>query len=128
MMNRLVFAIVLMSAALLTTKLLLAQTQPAKPEPQTFAILYAPGPNWIKGKPIFEQDLQEHGQYMAKLLDQGHLELGGPFTDSSGGMAIITAKDGNEAATILKNDPGVTKGIFTATLRPWYIVFRKQVK
>ena len=124
-MNRLILPLAVISAALLTTKFLLAQTQPTKPEPQIFAILYAPGPNWIKGKPIFEQDLQEHGQYMAKLLDQGHLELGGPFTDSSGGMAIITAKDNDEAADILKNDPGVTKGIFTATLRPWYVVFRK---
>ncbi len=116
MTKRFILILVVLSAALLTTKLLFAQTQPMKTESQTFAILYAPGPNWIKGKPIFEQDLQEHGQYMAKLLDQGHLELGGPFTDSSGGMAIITAKDNDEAAEILKNDPGVTKGVFTATL------------
>ena len=103
----------------------MAQTQPSSPPQQTFAIIYQPGPNWIKGRSIYEQDLYEHGQYMAKLLDQGHLQLGGPFSDSTGGMAIITARDADEAANILKNDPSITKGVFVATVRPWNIVFRK---
>jgi uncharacterized protein YciI len=98
-------------------------TQPAK-EKQTFAIVYEPGPKWAKGVEIFEQDLQEHGEYMQKLLDAGKLELGGPFSDSSGGMAIILVDGEDEASGILEADPAIKKGIFTAKLRPWYIVFR----
>ncbi|HEX3356382.1 MAG TPA: hypothetical protein VHS31_05310, partial [Tepidisphaeraceae bacterium] len=40
-------------------------------------------------------------------------------------LVIITAKDNDEATVIMKHDPGITKGVFKATLRPWYVVFRK---
>jgi uncharacterized protein YciI len=126
-MNRSTLATLITIGALAGAGILMAQTRPAATAQETFVILYEPGANWIKGKSIYEQDLFEHGQYIAKLLDQGHLELGGPFSDSSGGMAIITAKDMDEAQNILKNDPGVTMGIFHATVRPWNIVFRRPV-
>jgi uncharacterized protein YciI len=102
-------------------------TQPAK-EKQTFAIIYEPGPKWAKGVSIFDQDLQEHGEYMQKLLDTGKLELGGPFSDSSGGMAIVLVDSEDEASAIMKADPAIKKGIFTAKVRPWYIVFRATAK
>lgn len=124
-MRRLLLAVLVITSLFVATELLMAQTQPSAAQQETFAILYEPGPKWIKGREIFDQDLQEHGQYMSKLLEQGHLLMGGPFSDSSGGMAIITAKNAEEAANILKRDPGVTKGVFKATLRPWYVVFRK---
>jgi len=100
------------------------QTQPAAKEKETYAIIYEPGPKWVKGRTIFDQDLQEHGEYMQKLLDEGKLELGGPFSDSSGGMAIIVVNSKDEASAILKADPSIVKGVFTAKIRPWYIVFR----
>jgi hypothetical protein len=43
-------------------------------------------------------------------------------------MAIITVKDEDTAKQVMANDPGLNKGIFKATLRPWEIVFRKPVK
>lgn len=121
------FPLILFSISLFVfgAGLLMAQTKPSAAKQETFAIIYEPGPNWIKGRDIFEQDLHDHGQYMASLLDQGHLLMGGPFTDSSGGMAIITVKDADEAAAILNKDPGVINGVFKAKLRPWYVVFRK---
>jgi uncharacterized protein YciI len=124
-MTRLSVTVIGCCAMLTVTTLLMAQTKPAPPPKETFVILYEPGPKWIKGREIFDQDLQEHGQYMAKLLQQGHLELGGPFSDSSGGMGVIEVKDEDEAKAILKNDPGVNSGVFKATLHPWYVVFRK---
>jgi uncharacterized protein YciI len=127
-MIRSTVATLIIAVALTGAGILMAQTRPTATVPQeTFVILYEPGANWIKGKSIYEQDLFEHGQYMAKLLDHGHLELGGPFSDSSGEMAVITAKDIDEAQNILKNDPGVTMGIFHATVRPWNVVFRRPV-
>jgi len=124
-MRRLFWMIVVVAAATAGLRQVIAQTQPSAPQAETFAIIYQPGPNWIKGRSIYDQDLYAHGQYMAKLLEQSHLQLGGPFSDSSGGMAIITAKDADEAASILKNDPSIAKGVFVATVRPWDVVFRK---
>jgi uncharacterized protein YciI len=117
------FTITLIIASLfVATTAIRAQTKPAKP--QTFAILYEPGPNWIKGEPFSKQDLMEHAQYMQKLLDNSKLMLGGPFTDNSGGMAIITVDNSDAAEDVMKNDPAVVKGVFTAKVRPWYVVFQ----
>jgi hypothetical protein len=68
--NRNLCIVVSLAGILSASAMLLAQTKPAAPdapppELQTFAIIYQPGPNWIAGKSIFEQDLMEHGQYMA---------------------------------------------------------------
>lgn len=110
---------------LLAIGITMAQTTSTQPaQKQTFAIIYEPGPNWIKGRSIYEQDLMRHGQYMQKLLKDGILEMGGPFSDSSGGMAIINVADADEAQKILADDPSITMGVFTAKLRPWYVVFR----
>ena len=122
-MKQFICLFIALAAALTCPVIVSGQTHPA--EQQTFAIIYSPGPNWIKGKSIFEQNLFEHGQYMSRLLKQGHLQLGGPFSDSSGGLVILTAKDKDEADQILKNDPSITTGVFQATVRPWEIVFRK---
>jgi uncharacterized protein YciI len=127
-MKRSIALAVLCVAVFGSVRLLWGQTHPTEPEQATFVILYEPGPKWIKGREIFDQDLHDHGQYMSRLLEQGHLQLGGPFTDSSGGMAIVTAKDKDEAMGIMKNDPGITEGVFKGTLRPWYVVFRKGEK
>jgi uncharacterized protein YciI len=113
-----------LAAILIAITRTMAQTKPSEPQLQTFAIIYEPGPNWIKGRSIFDQDLYEHAQYMQKLLDGGKLKLGGPFSDSTGGMAIIDARDADEAEKIMKDDPSIVKGIFTAKVRPWFIVFR----
>ncbi|HEY1687129.1 MAG TPA: YciI family protein [Tepidisphaeraceae bacterium] len=123
--NRLLLMSIAIAGIIFGAHLLWAETRSPTSQQETFAILYQPGPKWIKGRSVFDQDLMEHGQYMSKLLDQGHLVMGGPFSDSSGGLAIITARNVDEAEGILKKDPGVTKGVFKATLRPWYVVFRK---
>ncbi len=119
------------TAILLAIGITIAQTTPSPPtqkQKQTFAIIYQPGPNWIKGRSIFEQNLMPHAQYMQKLLENGTLEMGGPFSDSTGGMAIVNVASADEAQKILANDPSITMGIFTAALRPWYVVFRAGAK
>ena len=124
-MTRLLLTVIVLSSILAGARFLMAQTQPAAPSQETFAIIYEPGPKWIQGREIFDQDLQAHAQYMTLLLDQGHLILGGPFSDSTGGMAIITAKNADQAKDILNKDPAVTKGVFKATVHPWFIAFRQ---
>jgi hypothetical protein len=36
-----------------------------------YAFIYSPGPQWIPGKPVTEQPLQEHMGYMVELKKQG---------------------------------------------------------
>jgi uncharacterized protein YciI len=90
-----------------------------------FVILYRPGETWQKGHSIFEQPLMEHGKYMAKLLKEKKLVMAGPFSDSSGGMAVIEVDDEKEAADILQHDPAIVQKIFHGEIHPWFIVFDK---
>lgn len=94
-----------------------ATSKPA--QSQRFVILYHPGGAWAKGKPVWDQDLGAHAQYMLHLRRSNKLVMGGPFTDDSGGLAIIDAADRAEAKSILAADPAVRKDVFKADLRPW---------
>ena len=88
-------------------------------------IIYKPGEKWIKGKSIFQQNLLEHGNYMAELLKKGILIYGGPFTDDAGGMVIISVDSEKDAKAIIEKDPGITKKVFTAKCHPWMIAFKE---
>jgi uncharacterized protein YciI len=83
-----------------------------------FVILYRPGPAWMAGRPMREQNLRPHGAYYAGLLRDGRVFAGGGF-DGDGGMAIIRAADAAEARAILAADPAITSGVFVAELRQW---------
>jgi uncharacterized protein YciI len=84
-----------------------------------YLVVYSCGPAWIAGKPFHEQKLLAHGNYMHSLYTKGILLEGGPFTDSSGGMALIVVQDKQQAEDILSRDPAIVDGVFTAALRPW---------
>jgi uncharacterized protein YciI len=101
----------------------LTETRAVKPS--RFVILYRPGEAWQKGHSIFEQPLMEHGKYMAKLLKEKKLVMAGPFSDSSGGIAVIEVADEKEAADILQHDPAVVQKIFHGEIHPWLVVFDK---
>jgi uncharacterized protein len=88
-----------------------------------FVIIYTPGPAWIQGKSFSEQPLMEHGHYLQQLFVEQLLLLGGPFTDATGGMAVIDTESSAEAQVILDQDPAVLKKVFLASLHPWYTVF-----
>lgn len=92
-------------------------------DPKHYAIIYSPGEQWAEGRTIYQQDLRGHGEYMQSLLDDGRLMHGGPFSDSSGGMAIVRAASMEEAQRMVDNDPAVQSGVFSASLRPWQMVF-----
>lgn len=86
---------------------------------ETYLILHTPGPAWIDGKGFQEQPLLDHGAYMHNLYQQGILIEGGPFSDHSGGMAIIKVENREQAEGIVDEDPALVRGVFTAELRPW---------
>jgi uncharacterized protein len=89
-----------------------------------FLFIYQAGPAWRAGLPMSQQGLGPHGAYIQTLLEQGRLFAGGGFTTSDGGMAVVVAKDIEEARAILAKDPAVTSGIFSARLEHWRPRFR----
>jgi len=76
---------------------------PSTVDPQnTYAFIYAPGPQWLAGSPVTEQNLGAHRAYMAELYARGRVLLGGPFLDDAGGgLALLRAKGRDEATALL---------------------------
>ena len=92
-------------------------------ESRMFIVLYAPGPAWEAGKSVMEQALRPHGLYIKSLRDNGSLMAAGPLMEQNGGIAILRAPSLSEAEKILAADPGVTSGIFTASVQSWIVTF-----
>jgi uncharacterized protein len=90
--------------------------------PKTFVVLYTPGTAWLPDKPVWEQPLRAHGEYMKQLYDTGKMTQGGPYTDNGGGLTILSVEDEAEAQQIIEKDPAVVHGIMNAELHPWYSV------
>ena len=87
-------------------------------------VLHSPGPNWKTGVDFREQPgVMEHVQHYAKLLEQGKLLLGGPFTDAdAGGMMVATADvTREEIETFAAADPAVSAGLLAYEVRTWYV-------
>ena len=95
------------------------------PSKQVFALVYAPGPTWERNKTVFEQRLVEHNKYMADLLAMNVLLLGGPFTDSSGWLAIVQVANEDDAMMVAADDPAVKSRLMNVVVRPWTIQFEK---
>ncbi|MGE3396577.1 MAG: YciI family protein [Sphingomonas sp.] len=112
-----------MKLLLMMLALATAQTEPpatAQAAPrQLFLFVYRPGPAWIAGQPMAQQNLREHGAYHARLVREGRSVAGGGFVGMDGGMAIVRAADLAEAQAMLAADPAIRNGVFAADLRHW---------
>lgn len=101
-----------------------AAPQPAQPAPaaqprQLFLFLYRPGPNWVAGRPMREQDLRAHGAWHGQLVRDGRSVAGGGYVGMDGGLAIIRAADRAEAEALLARDPAILNGVFAGEVRQW---------
>jgi flavin reductase (DIM6/NTAB) family NADH-FMN oxidoreductase RutF/uncharacterized protein YciI len=97
------------------------------------AIPEEPGPDstrWVyllsHAKPeLFSPALvREHVAHLARLEDQGLLELCGPFGEGKGGMVILRGVDRARAQAIMEADPFVSSGCEHAELREWSLSSR----
>lgn len=89
---------------------------------QTFIVIYKPGSAWLDGKPLSEQPLKDHGEYMLSLYKLGVLRFAGPFEDDTGGAVVFEASGEDEAKNIVNKDPAVINRIFVYELHPWRLV------
>lgn len=92
------------------------------PANNAFLVVYRPGPTFKVGKPLKEQDLKAHGQYMLDLYTHGVLLSGGGFADDSGGAWVASAADLTAAQALVEDDPAVRTGVFLYDLHPWRMV------
>ncbi len=86
---------------------------------KSFVVYYEPGLNWLKGKPLKDQPLKAHLDYMLELHGRGKLIMGGSFADGSGGLVIFAAESIKEVEEILSSDPAIVSGILAATIKEW---------
>jgi uncharacterized protein YciI len=101
-----------------------AQPTPVRRAPLYYALQYARGPNWDPTKPLLEQPLLDpHVDYMQGLMEKGVLLYGGPYTDDTGGMAIVRVGSFEEAQAIVAADPAVRNGLFAPTIKAWRTAF-----
>lgn len=93
---------------------------------KTYAFVYTPGPNWLTGRPVTEQNLGAHRVYLSGLCEQRHVLFGGPFLDDAGGGFVVVRAAGRDAATsLLAADPAIRDGVLTGIVRPWHAVFNE---
>lgn len=93
-----------------------------------YVIFHAPGPSWLPGKTLFEQDgVQDHVNHYRQLQREGKLFMGGPFMDGAGGGMMISEEGISEQELIefAHADPAVKSGLLTAELRPWLVGMKR---
>jgi uncharacterized protein YciI len=93
--------------------------------PETvFAVRFLPGPKWIAGKGANEQPgIMQHVQNLGALQSEHKLVLGGPFLDSSGGLAVVRAASLDEAKKLAGSDPCVASGVLVPEVHPWLLAY-----
>ena len=95
-------------AALAMTSSLARAAEQAPPKPMAI-VVYDGSTGWKTGKPMNEQNIGAHIEYMGKLFKQGTLIANGPEanTDPLRGYYIFNTGDEAKIKTIIANDPGV---------------------
>jgi uncharacterized protein YciI len=91
--------------------------------PRYYFVDYGPGPGWTAGRPLMEQPLAEHLAFVRTEFTAGRVVVGGPIHGEDRGMYLVAARDESDARAFADHDPGVQRGIFRLTLRPWSLMF-----
>jgi Uncharacterized protein conserved in bacteria len=68
-------------------------------------------------RPLNEELVKNHVDYLKGLKSKGKLILCGPFIDYPGGMVIFLAEDLAEAKNIAESDPFIASGCKTYEIR-----------
>ena len=100
-----------------------AKPAPTAPAPviakgRLFAVVLGPGSAWKKGQPFKGPGLDAHRQYWKGLLAAGRVAAAGPLGDRSG-LALIRAKNQNEADALIAADPAVRARVLAEVARPY---------
>ncbi len=93
-----------------------------------FVIVHRPGPKWVEGKPMFEQEgLGEHVAHYRGWLADGKLLAGGPFLDGFAAGMMVPEPNLPEAEirAFAEADPAVRTGLLLAEVHAWLVGMKK---
>lgn len=96
-----------------------ARAEDAANTQNIYVVIYSQGPAWKAGVPMNEQGLRPHYFYWKARRDAHTLFLGGPFTDTNGGLVVLRAKNMDDAKNIMAHDPAVIGKIFVGDVHAW---------
>ena len=87
-----------------------------------FLVIFRPSSGWLPGKPLAEQPLGEHVKHHLGLFEKGIVKFAGPFTDDTGGAAVMEASSLEEINGMISLDPAVTNKVFAYDIHPWSLI------
>jgi hypothetical protein len=88
-----------------------------------FALTTSHGPGWDATREIREQQAwDEHASFMDGLVDDGFVILGGPLADGQHTLLMVEARDEQEVAARMGEDPWALLGLLRiGALERWSI-------
>jgi uncharacterized protein YciI len=90
-----------------------------------FAVLYKPGPTWDFSRHFHEQEnIGDHGAFLAGQHEAGLLLFGGPFSDDAGGLSVFQSESIQQLEAILKADRSVSSGLLIYEIHPYILGFK----
>lgn len=90
---------------------------------QRHVVFHVPGPQWQPGVDFRQQSSAlAHVLHYRQLLEQGRLEIGGPFlqTDAGGMMIAVPQVSFEEIDAYAAADPAVQAELLCYEIRAWY--------
>lgn len=101
---------------------------PNKENDQAYTILrMQPGPNWVKGKPLSEQDTKAHFGFMMEQTKAGIVIAAAPDASGQEGWYILRG-DKTVAARLLDSDPGTKSGVLKPIVLGWNVIGMQPAK
>jgi uncharacterized protein YciI len=91
-------------------------------------VVHSPGPQWQSELGFREQPgVADHVAHYGSLLEDGRLELGGPFLAGADGGMMVAASgmDAEELDRFAASDPAVTSGLLSYEIRTWLVAMRR---
>lgn len=86
-----------------------------------FIVEYTPGSSWIDSKKLWEQDLTEHITYISTKFGEKFVLRGLQYLNIDKAMYIVLAEDLDAVENFVNEDPAVTRGIFSETIRSYTV-------
>lgn len=102
---------------------LMSQLETAGAGDAVFVLRYGPGPSWSEGRPLAEQAVGPHLEYVGSAFGAGTVLAGGPIGDgATGGMYVIDADSLEAANAFVASDPGAASGLFSVSVNGWTLM------
>jgi uncharacterized protein YciI len=94
------------------------------PTDTRLVVFHTPGPRWKPGVDFRSQPgVAGHVAHYGKLMEQGRLDMGGPFLSKDAGGMMVASSDVtlDQLEAFASTDPAVASGLLHYEIRSWYV-------